>query len=80
MEAGFTTQMTNLCASLGDCGVKANIAGVPSFGGAYITKKGSKGHLPPQPFILAPLFIIFAKATANQNADGGKELIPKYLL
>lgn len=65
--ASFTTQLNNLCVSAGDCGVYINYVGRPTIGGAFITKKGSMGRVPPQPWILAPLYIVFAKAIPIQH-------------
>ena len=70
-EIGFTLQMNNLCASLGDCGVYANIAGQATGLGAIITKKGSHGKTPPQPFILIPLYMALAKILKGQPSNGG---------
>jgi hypothetical protein len=64
----FTTQMNNLCVSLGDCGVYTNWVGRPTIGGARVTKEGKHGRTPMQPYILAPIYIVFAKAIAGQKA------------
>ncbi|MEA3329430.1 MAG: hypothetical protein U9Q06_01680 [Nanoarchaeota archaeon] len=66
MTEKFTTQMNNLCVSLGDCGVYTNWDGVETDRGASITKKGSKGHLPPLPETLMGNYGVFANAVASQ--------------
>ena len=70
-EAGFTMQLNNLCVSLGDCGLTPNIEGKVGFGGAKVSKKGSKGKTPPQPFLFAPLYMIFSKLPPGPAPDGG---------
>ncbi|MCK5607892.1 hypothetical protein KAR91_38790 [Candidatus Pacearchaeota archaeon] len=61
-DKGFTKQMNNLCVSMGDCGVYTNIKGtVTSLLGSSVFKKGSKGKTPPQPLVLAPIYIVAAK-------------------
>jgi hypothetical protein len=70
-ELLFTEQMNNLCVSLGDCGAYTNIAGKVTSSGASVSKKGSQGHKPPPPFIIAFQYMIFAKPLAWQRAEPG---------
>jgi len=64
---GFTVEMNNLCASLGDCGVYTNYKGVtPIRTGTTIKKKGSHGRTPQQPWMLAPFYFLLAKAVKGQ--------------
>jgi len=63
-DAIFTTQLNNLCVSLGDCGVYTNIAGKPSLRGAFVFKKGSHGKTPMQPAFMAPIYIAISKMPA----------------
>lgn len=67
----FTEQMNNLCVSIGDCGAYTNIAGKVTAMGASVSKKGSKGHAPPSPFLIAFQYIIFANPIAGQKAEPG---------
>src|SRR3989338_4616625 len=69
-ESSFTIQMSNLCSSLGDCGIKSNIAGRVTLGGAFIMKRGSKGHAPPQPFIMLPFHLWIATLQAKIQSGG----------
>ena len=74
METGFALQMNALCTSLGDCGVKTNIAGKSTIGGASVSKKGKQGHAPPQPMwqiSVALLYTIFATPIQGQYAQPG---------
>ena len=70
-KAGFTVQMNNLCISLGDCGVYANIEGKVTTNGAYVSKKGKHGATPLQPFFLIPVYFSLAKILKPIPPSGG---------
>ncbi|HRZ85680.1 MAG TPA: hypothetical protein P5277_02770 [Candidatus Paceibacterota bacterium] len=71
-ERGFTIQMNNLCASMGDCGSFTNIAGVVTDQGYSISKKGKRGDKPPRITGLNMVYGIFAKPSKDQFASGGE--------
>ncbi len=68
--ASFTTEMNDFCTSLGDCGAKANYAGVTTDEGYTIAVKGGKG--PPR-LSVAQLnaFAALAQKKAGQKAAPG---------
>lgn len=71
MEQAFTLQMNNLCVSAGDCGAYTNIAGVVTDGGYKVSKKGSKGKVPPKLTLISQLYAIFAVPTPGASAAPG---------
>ena len=71
--AKFTTQLSNLCVSLGDCGIYPNIAGKTNLfmPAAKVSKKGGHGATPPPPLIMAPLFLAMLILPDGPAPDGG---------
>ncbi|MCK5607894.1 hypothetical protein KAR91_38800 [Candidatus Pacearchaeota archaeon] len=70
-DPSFTIQMNNLCVSLGDCGVYANIAGKPILTGGRVKKDGGHGKTPPQPMIMGIAYMALSLTPATSPALGG---------
>jgi len=68
----FTTQMNNLCVSVGDCGAYTNYVGNVTFEGYSRNKKGGKAKTPPRlnESEWEPLFSAMAEDGRNTE-DGG---------
>ena len=68
----FTTQMNNLCVSLGDCGTYPNLMGNPVFSyGTRVKKDGSHGSTPMQPLILGIAYMALSLLPSMNSASGG---------
>ena len=68
----FTTQMNNLCVSLGDCGTYPNLLGNPVFSyGTKVKKDGSHGATPMQPIILGIVYMALSFLPSTKSAAGG---------